>query len=354
MDKYLVLENGNVYKGKAFGAEGDSVGELVFTTGMVGYTETLTDPSYYGQIIMHTFPEIGNYGIMYEDMESDGVAAAGYVVQNYCLHPSNFRKDTDIDSFLKEKGAVGLYGVDTRALTAAIRSAGVMNAAIVSDPSKVDLEKLRGYKIKNAVAAVSSAAEEVYEPENAEFTVALYDYGAKRNIIRTLLKHNCRVISVPSDTPVFRIKDIAPDGIMLSNGPGNPAECKKETALIAELMGYKPIFGICLGHQLAALAAGAKTVKLKYGHRGANQPVKELATGRTFITSQNHGYAVDADSVKTGKVSYINANDFTLEGIDYDDIGMITVQFHPEACAGPRDMRRLFDDFDNLMKGGKR
>ena len=159
---------------------------------------------------------------------------------------------------------------------------------------------------------------------------------------------------MPSDTPVKRIKDIDPDGIMLSNGPGNPAECKKEISLIADLMGYKPIFGICLGHQLAALAAGAKTIKLKYGHRGANQPVKELATGRTFITSQNHGYAVDIDSLKNGKVSYINANDLTLEGIDYDEINMVTVQFHPEACAGPRDMRRLFDDFDNMMKGGKR
>lgn len=354
MDKYLVLENGNIYKGKAFGADVDSTGELVFTTGMVGYTETLTDPSYYGQIIMHTFPQIGNYGIMYEDMESDGVAAAGYVVGNYCTKPSNFRMDTDVDSFLKEKGVPGLYGVDTRALTAAIRSAGVMNAAIVSDPASVDFAELRAYKIKNAVASVTYGAEEVFEPDAAEFTVALYDYGAKRNIIRTLLKHRCRVISVPSDTPVRKIKDMAPDGIMLSNGPGDPAECKKEISLISDLMGYKPVFGICLGHQLAALAAGAKTVKLKYGHRGANQPVKELATGRTFITSQNHGYAVDADSVKTGKVSYINANDLTLEGIDYKDIDMITVQFHPEACAGPKDMRRLFDDFDNMMKGGKR
>lgn len=354
MDKYLVLENGNVYKGKAFGAEGDATGELVFTTGMVGYTETLTDPSYYGQIIMHTFPEIGNYGIMYDDMESDGVAAAGYVVGNYCLTPSNFRKDIDLDAFMKEKGVIGLYGIDTRALTAAIRSAGVMNAAIVSDPEKVDFGKLRSFKIQNAVPSVSSKVEEIYEPETAKFTVALYDYGAKKNIIRTLLAHNCRVISVPSDTPVQRIKDIAPDGIMLSNGPGNPAECKKEISLIADLMGYKPIFGICLGHQLAALAAGAKTIKLKYGHRGANQPVKELATGRTFITSQNHGYAVDIDSLKNGKVSYINANDLTLEGIDYDEINMVTVQFHPEACAGPRDMRRLFDDFDNMMKGGKR
>ena len=255
---------------------------------------------------------------------------------------------------MKEKGVIGLYGIDTRALTAAIRSAGVMNAAIVSDPDKVDFEKLRSFKIQNAVPSVSSKVEEIYEPETAKFTVALYDYGAKKNIIRTLLAHNCRVISVPSDTPVQRIKDIAPDGIMLSNGPGNPAECKKEISLIADLMGYKPIFGICLGHQLAALAAGAKTVKLKYGHRGANQPVKELATGRTFITSQNHGYAVDIDSLKNGKVSYINANDLTLEGIDYDEINMVTVQFHPEACAGPRDMRRLFDDFDNMMKGGKR
>ena len=354
MKRYIVLENGEVFAGEALGAEGDSAGELVFTTAMVGYTETLTDPSYYGQIIMHTFPEIGNYGVMYEDMESPHSAACGYVVGNYCRHPSNFRTDTDIDSFLKAQSVPGVYGVDTRALTRKIRSAGVMNAAIVSDPASVDLKKLRSYKIKDAVKKATSSEEEIYEPENAEYTVVLYDYGAKKNIVRSLLKHNARVISVPATTPVKRVKDIAPDGIMLSNGPGDPAENKEEIAIVSSLLGYRPLFGICLGHQLAALAAGAKTVKLKYGHRGANQPVKELSSGRTFITSQNHGYAVDSDTVKTGSVSFVNANDFTCEGVDYPQLNAMTVQFHPEACAGPKDMRGLFDVFNEMMKGGKK
>lgn len=354
MKRYIVLANGEVFAGEAFGAEGESVGELVFTTAMVGYTETVSDPSYYGQIIMHTFPQIGNYGVMYEDMESPRPVAAGYVVGDYCRKPSNFRTDTDIDSFLKQYGICGVYGVDTRALTRAIRSEGVMNAAIVSDPASVDMKKLKAYKITDAVRNVTSSSEEVYEPEKAEYTVVLYDYGAKKNIVRSLLKHNARVISVPATTPVKRIKDIAPDGIMLSNGPGDPAENREEIKIISSLLGYKPLFGICLGHQLAALATGAKTVKLKYGHRGANQPVKELVSGRTFITSQNHGYAVDSDSVREGKLSFVNVNDFTCEGVDYPDINAMTVQFHPEACAGPKDMRGLFDVFNEMMKGGKK
>ena len=352
MHRYIVLENGKVFKGLAFGAEGDARGELVFTTGMVGYVETLTDPSYYGQIIMQTFPAVGNYGVMYGDMESARAYCRAYVVNDYCRHPSNFRTDTDIDTFLKEQGIPGVYGVDTRAITRAIRSEGVMNAYIVSDPGAADMSALAAYRIENAVESVTRGKEEIFEPEKAEYTVALFDYGAKQNIIRSLVKHNARVVCVPAGTSAKRIKDIAPDGIMLSNGPGDPAENKREIGVIASLFGYKPIFGICLGHQLAALAAGAKTVKLKYGHRGANQPVKQLATGRTFITSQNHGYAVDPDSVKTGKVSYLNANDFTCEGIDYPEFGAMTVQFHPEATAGPRDMRGLFDAFTEMMKGG--
>lgn len=352
MDKYLVLENGNVYKGKAFGHTGDSVGELVFTTAVVGYTETLTDPTYAGEIVMQTFPEIGNYGVMYEDMESDAITAAGYVVSGYCDKPSNFRTDTDIDSFLKEHGTPGLYGIDTRAVTAVIRNAGVMNAAIVSDPAGVDFDKLRGYKI-NCVAA-GTKEEVVYEPEKALFTVVLFDYGVKKSIITNLLKHGCRVIKVPRSTSVQRVRELSPDGIVLSNGPGNPAEYKKEIKAVSALIGYKPIFGIGLGHQLAALATGAKVRKLKYGHRGGNRPVRETATGRTFVVAENHGYTVDINSLKAGVPSYLDANDGSPEGINYPEAGMMTTAFYPEAVAVPKDMKKPFDEFDKLMKGGKR
>lgn len=339
---YLVLSSGEVFEGERIGAEGSALGELVFTTGMVGYLETLTDPSYAGQIIMQTFPLIGNYGVIPEDFEGAPLCR-GYVVREECETPSNFRSEYALDEFLKANNIPGIKGVDTRALTRIIREEGVMNAAIVSS-LPADTDAISAYTVTGAVALASSREIKEY-PGNGPHVV-LIDYGAKRNILRCLLKRGCRVTVVPHDTEAERILSLSPDGIMLSNGPGDPAENVFEIAQIKKLLGVKPIFGICLGHQLTALAAGGATVKLKYGHRGGNQPAKHLKTGRTYITSQNHGYAVVAESMAgRGEVSWINANDGTVEGMDYPELNASTVQFHPEAHGGPQDTEWLFDEF---------
>ncbi len=350
--RYLVLQDGTVFEGEAFGADITSVGELVFTTGMCGYIETLTDPSYYGQIIVQTFPLIGNYGIIEEDFEGK-CCIKGYVVREWCDTPSNFRSQYDIDTFLKNNGVPGICGVDTREITKIIREHGVLNAMLCDEvPSK--LSDIAKYSIKDAVKNATCTEQKLYSAcGNKKYMVALIDYGAKGNIIRELTKRGCDVTVFPSNASVNDILSISPDGVMLSNGPGDPSENTKEIACIKKLFGKLPMFGICLGHQLMALASGGKTVKLKYGHRGANQPVTEVGGSRTYITSQNHGYAVVSDSVKKGKVSFINANDNTCEGINYPGCSAFSVQFHPEACTGPHDTSFLFDKFCSLM-GGER
>ena len=353
MKRYLILSDGTVYEGEAFGAEATSIGELVFTTGVVGYIETLTDPSYYGQIVMQTFPLIGNYGIIEEDFEGE-CRVRGYVVRQWCDAPSNFRSQYDLDAFLKAKGVPGICGVDTRAITQHIREKGVMNAILCDAPPET-LDAVRAYAITDAVQAVSTGVTEFF-PHQGEKTrsVTLIDYGAKANIERELQRRGCDVTVVPFDTPAAQILAARPDGVMLSNGPGDPAENDQCIAEIRKLLGSVPLFGICLGHQLMALAAGGRTEKLKYGHRGANQPCKDLATGHTYITSQNHGYAVVSDSLPTGRVRFVNANDGTCEGVDYPDHRAFSVQFHPEACAGPMDTSFLFDKFMDLMGGAGR
>jgi len=341
---YLILENGMVFKGKSFGARAAIVGEIVFSTGMTGYLETITDQSYYGQIILQTFPLIGNYGIIPDDFESDGVAAVAYIVKKPCDNPSNFRSEGGLDAFLREKNVVGLYDIDTRALTRVIRDNGVMNAKItLSPPAESDLGEAKGYSIKNAVAAASGKT--VTKTGSGKRRVALMDFGAKRGIAMALAARGCEVTSYPYNTPAKDILNTGPHGIMLSNGPGDPADPANESAVetIRELKQSKaPIFGICLGHQLLALANGYKTKKLKFGHRGANQPVKDIKTGRVYITSQNHGYAVIADNA-----SFINVNDGTCEGLDYG--ASFSVQFHPEARSGPLDTAFLFDRFIERM-----
>ena len=357
MKAYLVLENGMVFEGRAIGCWPDSdaeaaVGELVFTTGMTGYLETLTDPSYAGQIIMQTFPMIGNYGVISQDFEGKSFAK-GYVVHELIDTPSNFRSEGKLDTFLKEQGIPGICGVDTRALTRLIRENGVMNACLYqSSEFKVQSanmpglpERIREYQVKNVVAEVSTREMLEFGPgsptsaacscaEGETLHVVLIDYGAKRNIIRCLVKRGCRVTVVPHDTPAEEILALKPDGVMLSNGPGDPAENEFEVQQIAKLVGKLPVFGICLGHQLTALAMGGKTYKLKYGHRGANQPVTDGK--RTWITTQNHGYAVESESMKgTAQLSFRNANDQSCEGLEYPGKRCFTVQFHPEACAGP-------------------
>lgn len=349
MRVYIVLANGEVFSGKSFGASGVAEGEIVFTTAMTGYTETLTDPSYYGQIVVQTFPEIGNYGVTYADMESKKSYVRAYIVSNYCVDPSSFRMDADINKFLAENGIAGVYDVDTRALTKVIREYGVMNARITADPS--DVKGLDKLSISDAVASVSANEVTKITPKNTKYRVALLDYGAKANIARSLVSRGCEVVNYPYNTSAEEILKGGYDGIMLSNGPGDPKDNPLSIVEIKKLLGKIPLFGICLGHQLTALAAGADTVKLKYGHRGANQPVKESATGRVYITSQNHGYAVDLDTLPDSAVlSHFNVNDLTCEGLSYPNLKAFTVQFHPEACAGPNDSNFLFDNFIALME----
>ena len=349
---YLVLADGQVFQGFRFGGEADALGELVFTTGMCGYVETLTDPSYAGQIVMQTYPLIGNYGIIPEDFEGD-CHVKGYVVRERCGRPSNFRCQGDLEGFLRERNIPGLYGVDTRQLTRIIRESGVMNA-IICDEVPADLSALRSYAVTGVVNAVTRKAPCVYGAQGeTRFRVSLLDYGAKNNIIQELRKRGCAVTVFPADTPAETILGSKADGVMLSNGPGDPAENVFQIEQIKKLLGKVPLFGICLGHQLTALAAGGSTYKLKYGHRGVNQPVRDLSGPRTYITSQNHGYAVDGDSVKIGRVSFANANDGTCEGMDYPGLRAFTVQFHPEARGGPRDTAFLFDRFITLMEGGE-
>ncbi len=347
---YLILEDSTVFEGYSFGAEIDCVGELVFTTGMCGYIETLTDPSYYGQIVMQTFPMVGNYGIIPQDFEGE-CWVKGYVVRQWCDTPSNFRCQMNLDTFLKQKGVPGIYGVDTRALTKIIREHGVMNATICKEVPP-DLAYVKSYAVTDALKNVTTSSPSTYEAAGKQkYRVVLLDYGAKHNIVRELQKRGCQVTVLGAFATAEEITKLDPDGIMLSNGPGDPAENLFQIGVIKKLLGQKPIFGICLGHQLLALANGATTEKLKYGHRGANQPVKELCSSRTYITSQNHGYAVESDSIKVGTLSFVNANDQTCEGIDYPDLQAFSVQFHPEACSGPQDTAFLFDQFIAMMGG---
>ena len=348
---YLVLSNGTVFEGRRIGAPVDRVGELVFTTGMEGYLETLTDPSYYGQIVTHSFPLIGNYGVIEEDFEGNS-ALFGYIVRGLCPHPSNFRSQYALNDYLVRQGIPGLCGVDTREIVRITREEGVMNA-LICDAVPEDLSFLRDFAVINAVSSVTCREKQVHPAEGEEmFRVALMDYGAKRNIIRSLQKRGCTVTVWPADTKAETVLADNPDGIMLSNGPGDPKENVFCIGEIQKMLGKKPVFGICLGHQLTALAMGGDTVKLKYGHRGGNQPVKDLQTGRTWITSQNHGYAVVSDSLKEkGIETFVNANDQSCEGMAYPGLNCFTVQFHPEACSGPKDTGFLFDRFIAMMGG---
>ena len=346
--RYLILEDGAVYEGAALGAARACVGALVFTTGMCGYTETLTDPSYFGQIVLQTFPLIGNYGITEADFEGK-CAVFGYVVREACDAPSNFRCEYTLDEFLKRNGVPGITGVDTRALTKRIRERGVMNA-MLTDEIPAELQKIKAYAIQNAVKSVTRGMPAVFSPEKERYRVTLIDYGAKANIVRELVRRGCKVTAVPAGTTAAEILADAPDGVMLSNGPGDPAENRTEIDVLRALLGKVPVFGICLGHQLMALAMGAETEKLKYGHRSANQPVRDVMGARTYITSQNHGYAVVPESLKTGVLRYVNANDGTCEGIDYPELSAFSVQFHPEACGGPHDTSFLFDRFLSMME----
>lgn len=350
---YLCLEDGTVLQGTAFGAEGTVVAELVFTTAMTGYLETLTDPSYYGQIVLQTFPLIGNYGIIREDFESPKPALRGYIVKDPCDHPSNFRGTSSLDEYLKSEGVVGMYGIDTRALTKRIREHGVMNAVLTTDPEKAVADGLNAFTITDAVPSVTTETIKVTPSAAKGPRIVLWDFGAKDNIERELANRGATVIRMPAASTREEILEQEPDALMLSNGPGDPEEAQDVIAELKKLQADKlPTFGICLGHQLLALAHGFSTFKLKYGHRGANQPVRDLVTDRIFITSQNHGYAVDNDTIDPAIAvkRFINSNDGTCEGIDYVNEPTFSVQYHPEACGGPKDTEYLFDRFFDMME----
>ena len=374
MKAFLILADGTVFEGKSIGATGSTIGETVFTTGMTGYLETLTDPSYYGQIVTQTFPLIGNYGDIPQDYESRKSWVQGYIVRELCDQPSNFRSSGLLNDFLKAQGIIGICGIDTRALTKRLRESGVMNGMIISGKNAENfrpedlLEKIKSYKITDAVKLVQTKEGEVspsLQPAAQSFAtlsagehprkaphVVLFDFGAKLNIQRELEKRGCKVTVVPYNTTAEEVIKMAPDGIMLSNGPGDPAENTGVIEEIRKLCNYGkiPIFGICLGHQMLALARGCKTSKLKYGHRGGNHPCKDTETGRVYITSQNHGYAVENTSLpEYAKMSFFNVNDGTVEGITYTDIPAFSVQFHPEACSGPHDTNFLFDNFLKMI-----
>lgn len=357
MKAFLILSDGNVFEGTSIGAEREVISEIVFNTSMTGYLEVLTDPSYAGQAVVMTYPLIGNYGICYADEESGRPWPDGFIVRELSRVPSNFRSEDSIQNFLKENNIPGIAGIDTRALTKILREKGTMNGMITTNENyNLDeiLPKLKEYTTGKVVEKVT--CEEKYVLPGDGFKVALMDFGAKRNIARSLNKRGCEVTVYPALTTAEEILAANPDGIMLSNGPGDPKECVSIIKEIKKLYDSDvPIFAICLGHQLMALATGADTHKMKYGHRGANHPVKDIQTGKVYISSQNHGYVVDMDTLddKIARPAFINVNDKTNEGLEYVGKNIFTVQFHPEACAGPKDSDYLFDRFMNMMKKGR-
>ncbi len=348
---YLTLQNGKVFQGYRFGADGDVTGELVFSTGMVGYMETLTDPANFGQIVVQTFPLIGNYGAIRADVESNKAWVSAYVVREICNEPSNFRMDGDLETYLEEEGIVGIYGVDTRELTKILREEGVMNARISSKPLKEDAVKaISAYKIEKALQFVASSEKGYFEAQYGKYPVALLNFGMKNSTVARLHEQGCNVIVMPAYSSAEDILALNVNGVVLSDGPGDPNECEAIVAEIQKLLGKLPVMGLGLGHQLFALALGGKVKKQKYGHRGGNQPVKCLENGKVYISTQNHGYEVVADSVKEGRVSFINVNDGSCEGMEYDALNAFTLQFSPEACSVGHPENPLYTKFFAMME----
>lgn len=364
MEAYLILEDGTTFTGRSIGSTKDVISEIIFNTSMTGYLEVLTDPSYAGQAVVMTYPLIGNYGICREDMEAKVSNTDGFIVRELSRLGSNFRNEQSIQDFLVEQDIPGIEGIDTRALTKILREKGTMNGMITTKiPENMEeaLAKIKDYSVRGVVDKVTTKEIVSYRPgdlntdSNVSVSkkVAILDVGTKFNIARCLLKRGCEVTIFPARTNPEDILAINPDGIMLTNGPGDPKECTEVIQNLKSLyQSDVPIFAICLGHQLMALATGCDTEKMKYGHRGANHPVKDLETGRVYISSQNHGYMVKEDSVPSdiAEVAFINVNDKTVEGLKYKNKNIFTVQFHPEACAGPKDSEVLFDRFIKMME----
>lgn len=355
----LYLESGSLYEGKAFGMEGESVGEVVFNTSMTGYQEVLTDPSYAGQIVTMTQPEIGNYGTNRDDVESRQPFVRGFVVRELSRVFSNWRADQGLSAYLELNGICGISELDTRALVRELREVGTMRGIISGtdfDESSLRRKVFAHPKMAGSdyVKTVTAAGTYRWETSEASFRVVAYDFGIKTNILRSLGVRGCDITVVPASTSADEVLALEPDGVFLSNGPGDPEPLGYIVENIRQLLGRCPIFGICLGHQVLGLALGGKTYKLKFGHRGANQPVKNMISGRVEITSQNHGFAVDPESLDAGQIEFthFNLNDQTLEGLRHRSLPVFSVQYHPEASPGPHDSHYLFDDFVRLMQKG--
>ena len=343
MKAKLILENGVVFEGKAFGYLKECVGEVVFNTGMTGYQEVLTDPSYYGQIVTMTYPLIGNYGINLEDLESKEPKVRGFIVREKCQYPNNFRCELELETYLAQNKVLGLDGIDTRALTKILRNNGTMKGIIVLDNSNLEdvKDKLEAFSNRDAVSIVST--NEKYEISGEGKNVAIIDFGIKQNIIRNFVKRGCNVTVFPYDFKAEEVLDINPDLLFLSNGPGDQEDMGEAVNEIKKIVGKKPIVGICLGHQLLALTLGGETKKLKFGHRGCNHPVKDLINNRVHITSQNHGYYV-ATLPENMEITHVSMNDGTVEGMKHKELPIFSVQFHPEACPGPKDSEYILDE----------
>jgi len=357
MQARLLLEDGTVFTGLSFGAEGQTAGEVVFTTGMTGYQEVISDPSFCGQLVTMTYPLMGNYGIARDDFESIRPFINGFVVRRHEPVPSNWRAEYSLDRLLKEYNIPGISEIDTRMLTRILRQHGTMKGLITTGAERIEelQERLSTTVIAKDSVALTSTKSIFSSPGNGE-RIVLVDFGAKSGILRDLTKRGCDVVVVPHDTTAEQIRKLNPDGIQLSNGPGDPKDVPYAVDMIRDLLGEYPIFGICLGHQLFALACDAETTKLKFGHRGGNHPVKELKTNRCFITSQNHGYTVLEESVAGTKleVTHINNNDRTIEGLKHTEYPAFSVQYHPEASPGPYDSGYLFDEFLEMIRAFKK
>ena len=349
----LVLENGTIFSGISFGAKGETIGEVCFNTGMTGYQEILTDPSYCGQLITMTYPHIGNYGVNEEDIESTKIHASGFIIREENVVPSNFRSTQSLGEYLRAQKIVGIQEIDTRMLTRILRNEGAMNGIISTTDLDDDslLKKIMSAPSMDGLdLAKVVTCDKSYKWGKGKHKIAAIDFGIKYNILRLLESHGCEVTVFPASTTASNILKFNPDGIFLSNGPGDPAAVTYGIKTVKELLGKKPLFGICLGHQILALALGAKTYKLKFGHRGCNHPVKNLKTGGIEITSQNHGFAVDADSLSENmEVTHLSLNDQTVEGLKCTNVQAFSVQYHPESSPGPHDSRYLFQNFIDMM-----
>nr|WP_307989908.1 carbamoyl phosphate synthase small subunit [uncultured Niameybacter sp.] len=352
MKAQLILENGMVFEGKAFGYLKETIGEVVFNTGMTGYQEILTDPSYYGQMVVMTYPLVGNYGVNLQDMESQKAHVRAFIVREKCDFPNNFRCELTLDGYLKEQKIIGLEGIDTRALTKVLRNHGTMRAIIAVrelTPSQIKL-KIESFNNQNAVPEVTT--KEVYTVDGEGIHVAMIDCGMKQNIVRSFSQRGCKLTVFPYNATAEEVLGVNPDGVFLSNGPADPKDVPTVVNMVKELVGKKPITAICLGHQLLSLALGGDTSKLKFGHHGCNHPVKDHVSNRVYITSQNHNYYVST-LPEGAVVTHTNLNDNTVEGMYFKDLDIYSVQFHPEACPGPTDTAHIFDEFIKVMQGGK-